>query len=51
MLDWCRGEMAGFKVPHHLRIVDGFEGIGMTASAKIQKKQLAEHAVRLLDAR
>ncbi|QWF86012.1 AMP-binding protein [Amycolatopsis sp. CA-230715] len=51
LLDWCRGEMAGFKVPHHLRIVDGFEGIGMTASAKIQKKQLAEHAVRLLDAR
>ncbi|KAA9161636.1 AMP-binding protein [Amycolatopsis acidicola] len=49
LLDWCRGEMAGFKVPRYLRVVAGFEGIGMTASSKIQKKQLAEHARRLLE--
>ncbi|MBB4684103.1 AMP-binding protein [Amycolatopsis jiangsuensis] len=49
LLGWCRDEMAGFKVPRHLRIVEGFEGIGMTASAKIRKTQLAEHAVGLLE--
>ncbi|MFD9895935.1 AMP-binding protein [Amycolatopsis sp. NPDC059027] len=49
LIEWCRGEMAGFKVPRHLRIVDGFEGIGMTASAKIQKNQLAEHATHILN--
>ncbi|WP_020501638.1 AMP-binding protein [Sciscionella marina] len=48
LLDWCRGELARFKVPRHLRIVDDFEGIGMTASAKVQKSRLAEHAVRML---
>lgn len=45
---WARGEMAGFKVPRHVWIVDGFETIGMTASSKIQKKQLAAHARGLL---
>lgn len=49
LLDWCRQQMAGFKVPRHLRIVDGFEGIGMTASSKIQKRKLAEYAAGLLD--
>lgn len=45
---WAKREMAGFKVPRHVWIVDSFEAIGMTASAKIQKKQLAEHARYLL---
>ena len=40
--------MAGFKLPRHLRLVDGFEEIGMTASAKVQRKPLAAHAVKLL---
>lgn len=48
IMQWSKGEMAGFKVPRHIWIVDGFETIGMTASAKIQKKQLAEHARKLL---
>ncbi|MBZ3695895.1 AMP-binding protein [Phyllobacterium calauticae] len=48
IMQWSKGEMAGFKVPRHIWIVDGFETIGMTASAKIQKKQLAEHARTLL---
>lgn len=46
---WSRERMAGFKVPRHVWIVEGFEGIGMTASAKVQKKPLAEHARRLLE--
>lgn len=45
---WAKAEMAGFKVPRHVWIVDSFEAIGMTASSKIQKKQLAAHARNLL---
>jgi fatty-acyl-CoA synthase len=45
---WSRAQMAGFKVPRHVWIVDGFEEIGMTASSKVQKKQLAAHAEKLL---
>lgn len=48
IIQWSKNQMAGFKVPRHVWIVDGFEAIGMTASAKIQKKQLAEHARKLL---
>ncbi|OLM17459.1 MULTISPECIES: AMP-binding protein [unclassified Pseudonocardia] len=49
ILDWARGRMAGFKLPRHLRIVDGFDHIGMTASSKIQKNKLATHARALLE--
>ncbi|MEU7765259.1 AMP-binding protein [Nocardia sp. NPDC049190] len=49
LLAWARERMAGFKVPRHLRIVDGFEDIGMTASSKVQKNRLAEHARALLE--
>ena len=48
LLAWSRGHMAGFKVPRHLRIVEGFEQIGMTASSKIQRPLLRQHAVALL---
>ncbi|WP_417719821.1 AMP-binding protein [Salipiger sp.] len=48
LTDWARGVMAGFKVPRHVWIVEGFEDIGMTASSKIQKTKLADHARRLL---
>jgi fatty-acyl-CoA synthase len=48
LLAWARDRMAGFKAPRHLRLVDGFEAIGMTASAKVQRKPLAEHAAKLL---
>lgn len=49
LLGWARDRMAGFKVPRHLRIVEGFEGIGMTASSKVQKNRLAAHARSLLE--
>ncbi|HEY3470643.1 MAG TPA: AMP-binding protein [Amycolatopsis sp.] len=49
LLGWAKARMAGFKVPRHLRIVEGFEGIGMTASSKVQKNRLAEHARSLLE--
>lgn len=47
IIDWSKREMAGFKVPRHVWIVPDFESIGMTASSKIQKKQLAAHARKL----
>jgi fatty-acyl-CoA synthase len=40
--------MAGFRVPRYLRIVEDFEAIGMTASGKVQKAKLREHALREL---
>ncbi len=48
LLAWAKDRMAGFKLPRHLILVDGFEAIGMTASAKVQRKPLAAHAVKLL---
>jgi fatty-acyl-CoA synthase len=49
IMEWCRPQIAGFKVPRHVWIVEDFESIGMTASSKIQKKPLAAHARKLLD--
>lgn len=48
VIAWCRGQMAGFKVPRHVWVVEEFESIGMTASSKVQKKPLAAHARKLL---
>ncbi|MCQ0020853.1 acyl--CoA ligase [Actinomadura madurae] len=48
ILSWMNGRLARFKVPRHLHILDGFEEIGMTASAKVRKSGLAEHAIGLL---
>ncbi|GAA4231829.1 AMP-binding protein [Actinomadura meridiana] len=47
--DWVRERLARFKVPRHIRVIDGFEQFGMTASSKVQKRHLAVHAKRLLD--
>ena len=46
LLDWCRSRMANFRVPRYLKIVEDFEAIGMTASGKVQKAKLREHALR-----
>jgi len=43
---WCRQRCANFRVPRYLRIVKDFDAIGMTASGKVQKGRLREHAVR-----
>jgi fatty-acyl-CoA synthase len=44
LIAWCAERMAGFKVPRYVAVVDGFEAIGMTASSKVIKARLAEHA-------
>ena len=46
LIEWTRTRIAGFKVPRYAKVVDGFEAIGMTASVKVQKNRLREHALR-----
>jgi fatty-acyl-CoA synthase len=48
LLDWLRPRLANFRMPRHLHIVPDFEAIGMTASGKVQKTRLREHAIALL---
>jgi fatty-acyl-CoA synthase len=48
ILDWLKPRLANFRVPRYLRIVEDFETIGMTASGKVQKTKLREHALREL---
>jgi fatty-acyl-CoA synthase len=47
LLAWLRPRLANFRMPRHLRIVPDFEAIGMTASGKVQKAKLREHAVAM----
>jgi fatty-acyl-CoA synthase len=48
LLGWCKTRTANFRVPRYLKIVKDFESIGMTASGKVQKTKLREHALREL---
>lgn len=48
LLDWCKERCANFRVPRYMKIVRDFESIGMTASGKVQKTKLREHALREL---
>ena len=43
---WTKERSANFRVPRYLRIVPDFESIGMTASGKVQKAKLREHALK-----
>ena len=45
LLAWCKSRSANFRVPRYLRIVENFEAIGMTASGKVQKTKLRQHAI------
>jgi fatty-acyl-CoA synthase len=46
ILAWLKPKLANFRLPRYLRIVPDFETIGMTASGKVQKTKLREHAIR-----
>jgi len=46
ILSFVKKKSANFRVPRYLRIVADFEAIGMTASGKVQKAKLREHALR-----
>ena len=46
ILAFVKQKSANFRVPRYLRIVRDFEAIGMTASGKVQKAKLRDHAIR-----
>ena len=48
LMAFAKTRCANFRVPRYLRIVPDFEAIGMTASGKVQKAKLREHALREL---
>ncbi|NYI00273.1 AMP-binding protein [Cupriavidus plantarum] len=45
LLGWCKPRMANFRTPRYADVVVDFERIGMTASGKVQKNKLREHAM------
>jgi fatty-acyl-CoA synthase len=45
LIAWSRSHMANFRVPRYLKIVESFEDIGMTGSAKVQKNKLRAQAM------
>ena len=45
LLAWGRQRMANFRAPRYAQVVTDFERIGMTASGKVQKNKLREHAI------
>jgi fatty-acyl-CoA synthase len=45
LIAWGRERLANFRTPRYLKIVDSFETIGMTGSAKVQKNKLRAQAL------
>ena len=45
IVEWSKSRMANFRVPRYVKIVDTFENIGMTGSAKVQKNKLRAQAL------
>lgn len=45
IIAWSRDRLAGFRVPRYVKIVDSFDSIGMTGSAKVQKNKLRAQAL------
>jgi fatty-acyl-CoA synthase len=45
LIAWSRERMAGFRVPRYVKIVESFDHIGMTGSAKVQKNKLRAQAL------
>ncbi len=48
IMAWARERCANFRAPRYVRIVDSFDAIGMTASGKVQKAKLRDHAIAVL---
>ncbi|WP_048646802.1 class I adenylate-forming enzyme family protein [Nitratireductor soli] len=45
LLAWAKPRLAGFKMPRHVAIIESFDVIGLTASSKVPKRLLIEHAL------
>jgi fatty-acyl-CoA synthase len=46
LIEFLKRQCANFRVPRYLAIVESFDAIGMTASGKVQKSKLREHAIQ-----
>ncbi|MDW8467769.1 MAG: AMP-binding protein [Burkholderiales bacterium] len=46
LVAFVRARAANLRAPRYLRIVSGFDDIGMTASGKVRNARLREHAIR-----
>ena len=51
LAEFMKRRCANFRVPRYFAIVDDFGTIGMTASGKVQKTRLREHAIRTFAAK
>ncbi len=47
IIEFCRGRLANFKIPRHVRFVTEFP---LTASGKVQKHKLRDEAMQSLSA-
>jgi fatty-acyl-CoA synthase len=45
LVEFVKRRCANFRVPRYLAVVESFDAIGMTASGKVQKHRLREHAI------
>ena len=46
LAEFMKPRCANFRVPRYFAIVEDFDAIGLTASGKVQKHKLREHAIR-----
>jgi fatty-acyl-CoA synthase len=46
LVEFVKRRCANFRVPRYLAVVESFDAIGMTASGKVQKNKLREHAIQ-----
>lgn len=44
VLAWAKPRLAGFKLPKYLAVIESFDIVGLTASSKVPKRLLIEHA-------
>jgi len=51
LVEFVQRRCANFRVPRYLAVVESFDAIGMTASGKVQKHRLREHAIERFRAR
>ncbi|MGA7487750.1 MAG: AMP-binding protein, partial [Xanthobacteraceae bacterium] len=49
LIEFARARCANFRVPRYLAVVASFDAIGMTASGKVQKNALRDHAIRTFE--
>jgi fatty-acyl-CoA synthase len=42
---FMKARCANFRVPRYVAVVESFDAIGMTASGKVQKNRLRDHAI------